>query len=1180
MFAELENLTEVDFSNFKFSNISSMSNMFKNCINLEKVTFSITIDTSLVTNLEGMFYKCKSLKSLNLTAFDVSSVITMKKMFYFCTSLTSIDLSHFITNKVNNMGEMFQGCTSLKYVDISNFNATLVSSFEHLFSGCSNLKFINFNKMEVADSFNIINMFKDVPENIVYCINDENLNMINIIIKELNTTKLCSINDCTDNWYQNQKKIVSNKNTCVDDCTSGNTDCLILYDNKCLNECPNEKYLVIINDDKICLIECPESYPFIKNGECSEKCDLIDFLNKICYINNDYKNNVEIKDSIINEISNNIENGNDELNSLLSLNNNELTIIYPNEIYQITTSNNQYTNNYINGETTIILGRCESYLRNVYNLTENDLLIIYKIDYYMYDFLIPITEYQVFNSKNNLILNFNYCENINIKIPVSINESELYKYNPYSEYYNNSCYPSSLDCSNNNDITILNKRKKEFNTKNMSLCENNCTFINYYTTTKKVECQCKIKTTFSLLSNLYKSQTNLLYNFDINEENNENNSGNNDNSSINISKLNEVYNLFTNFFENINSMQENNNTLENLVSKYIREIGDNLKIEEENLNFQIISTELQDEYDNISFINLGECETRLRGKYNITSNYSLIIAKIDLYNTGYSIPKVEYDIYNPITKEKLDLDICNDTKIDILVPVILNEDELFLYNTSSDYYNDLCFPYTTTEGTDIILDDRKNEYINNNMSLCEDNCEYTGYNIETKKAICNCNVKMATALISEIKLNNEKILKNFINIKNKINLSTMKCFKLVFSKKGLIKNIGSYVMIVIISIDIAIAILFKIKGFVILSNKIEFIENILKSNTNINNNKNKINDKKKTDNINQLKDGNNNEDSNTNIPKEFKKSSKKKRRKKLKKKKTKKNININNPNRKGNNKIRKSNEMLLDVSKRKLKKIHSNKINNVIIFSKITKNEVQLKTISINYKYNEYELNGLDYEEAKKIDKRTYFQYYFGLLKRKQLLIFTFYTSTDYNSRILKISLFLFSFALYITINALFFNDDTMHKIYEDQGSFNFLYNLPKILYSTIISSIINFIIVFLSLTEKDIIKIKKKFDEKKEDLNSIIKNTEKCLKIKIIIFFVFNFLFILFFWYYLSSFCAVYQNTQKHLFKDVSMSFSLSLLYPFGLALLPGIFRIPELNHENENRKCLYNFSKIMQLI
>ena len=62
-----------------------------------------------------------------------------------------------------------------------------------------------------------------------------------------------------------------------------------------------------------------------------------------------------------------------------------------------------------------------------------------------------------------------------------------------------------------------------------------------------------------------------------------------------------------------------------------------------------------------------ECETRLRSKYNITSNYSLIITKIDLYNTGYSIPKIEYDVYNPITKENLDLDIYNDTKKHILV---------------------------------------------------------------------------------------------------------------------------------------------------------------------------------------------------------------------------------------------------------------------------------------------------------------------------------------------------------------------------------------------------------------------------------------------------------------------------------------------------------------------------------
>ena len=36
--------------------------------------------------------------------------------------------------------------------------------------------------------------------------------------------------------------------------------------------------------------------------------------------------------------------------------------------------------------------------------------------------------------------------------------------------------------------------------------------------------------------------------------------------------------------------------------------------------------------------------------------------------------------------------------------------------------------------TYIILKDRRNEYINNNLSLCESNCEYEGYDINTKKA--------------------------------------------------------------------------------------------------------------------------------------------------------------------------------------------------------------------------------------------------------------------------------------------------------------------------------------------------------------------------------------------------------------------------------------------------------------
>ena len=44
-------------------------------------------------------------------------------------------------------------------------------------------------------------------------------------------------------------------------------------------------------------------------------------------------------------------------------------------------------------------------------------------------------------------------------------------------------------------------------------------------------------------------------------------------------------------------------------------------------------------------------------------------------------------------------------------------------------------------------------------------------------------------------------------------------------------------------------------------------------------------------------------------------------------------------------------------------------------------------------------------------------------------------------------------------------------------------------------------------------------------------------------------------------------------------MSFGLSLLYPFGLSLIPGTIRIPSLRTENE-LELAYKFSKILQLI
>ena len=73
----------------------------------------------------------------------------------------------------------------------------------------------------------------------------------------------------------------------------------------------------------------------------------------------------------------------------------------------------------------------------------------------------------------------------------------------------------------------------------------------------------------------------------------------------------------------------------------------------------------------------------------------------------------------------------------------------------------------------------------------------------------------------------------------------------------------------------------------------------------------------------------------------------------------------------------------------------------------------------------------------------------------------------------IKILLLLFSFIIYFGVNTLFFNDSTMHKIYLEEGSFNLIYQLPQIIYSSLISSILNIILKQFALSEKNILQLK-----------------------------------------------------------------------------------------------------------
>ena len=143
----------------------------------------------------------------------------------------------------------------------------------------------------------------------------------------------------------------------------------------------------------------------------------------------------------------------------------------------------------------------------------------------------------------------------------------------------------------------------------------------------------------------------------------------------------------------------------------------------------------------------------------------------------------------------MDLNYCNNVSVIHQIPVSINENELFQYNPNSSYHNDRCHLHTTNSKTDITLYNRRNEYNDNNISLCENNCTYKSYDSSTKKVDCEYIIKLKTPFFKDIYIDKNQLLDKFINIKSVTNIVIIKCYKLLFSKYGIISNISCYMLL-------------------------------------------------------------------------------------------------------------------------------------------------------------------------------------------------------------------------------------------------------------------------------------------------------------------------------------------------------------------------------------------------
>ena len=218
------------------------------------------------------------------------------------------------------------------------------------------------------------------------------------------------------------------------------------------------------------------------------------------------------------------------------------------------------------------------------------------------------------------------------------------------------------------------------------------------------------------------------------------------------------------------------------------------------------------ENKNVTTINLGNCEIALKKYYNISNESDLYILKVESEQKNTKYPIIEYEVFYPINEgkmEKLNLSICQGNKIELSIPIILN-DNIEKYNPNSNYYNDICSKSESENGIDIILNDRRNEYINNNMSLCENNCIFIEYNNINKKAKCSCNVKPILSL-DFIELDKDILMNNFLDINKITNIEIMKCYKIVFNK-NIINNYGSFILIFIFIFFLVCLFIFYFKS--------------------------------------------------------------------------------------------------------------------------------------------------------------------------------------------------------------------------------------------------------------------------------------------------------------------------------------------------------------------------------
>ena len=597
---------------------------------------------------------------------------------------------------------------------------------------------------------------------------------------------------------------------------------------------------------------------------------------------------------------------------------------------------------------------------------------------------------------------------------------------------------------------------------------------------------------------------------------------------------------------------------------------------------------------NMPKIDFGNCYSKVKGNLSPPSNDSIIIALVERSN-GQKKSSVSYTFYHPKTGIKIDADsICKDEQVVIKESVLnqLNNSEtdlnsiLFLanqdiniFNLSDEFYTDLCYHFKSPNGKDVPLKDRILLFYPN-ITLCDEGCENKGVNLTSMESICKCQF---SDIVSNEFIEGNALIKGTVDeiadLLSSSNLNVLQCYKDVFRKEYFIKNTGGYIFIFITISEIALALIFFIDGF---PKIIKYVYNLTECFLAYNGNKSILktkNDNKISKKIKKI-----------NFPPKRKENKEKKKKlqiskddlKKRKAKSTKKlegYIGISTKTQKSDVFL-KTNSHQVNKSKLLLNKKSEKSIgiSNYIQQTSSNSPNIKLKKgkdkkhYGLDIDMEEYlkqDYDDMDFEDALKYDKRTFYEFFCDRFNENQIIMNTFFNKENIKPMSIKILLLLLNIDLYFVVNGFFFSEEYISQLYhstEEEKFFTFLpRSFSRFFYTTMVGVVVGVIIDCMFVEEK---KIKKIFLREKDNVMQLkyeIAIITRSIKKNYIIFIILCLFISIISWYYVCCFNNVYPGVRAEWIKSSLIIIIIFQIISILTGLIEAILRLISFKYKSE---------------